>query len=38
METLRTLIEETGDESAKELFIAIAFQYMDYKKHRTAIL
>lgn len=38
MDRLRTLIEQTGDENAKELFIAITFKYMDYKKLRTAIL
>jgi len=38
MEILRELIERTGDEDAKKLFIAISFQYMDYKKLKRAIL
>ena len=38
MAILRELIERTGDEEAKELFIAISFQYMDYKKLKRAIL
>lgn len=38
MEVLRTIIELTSDENAKELFIAITFQYMNYKKIKTAIL
>lgn len=35
---LRKLIEQTGDNDAKELFIAITFQYMNYKKMKRAIL
>ena len=38
MSILRELIEQTGDADAKELFIAITFQYMNYKKIKTAIL
>lgn len=38
MSILRELIEQTGDAEARELFIAITFQYMDYKIIKTAIL
>jgi len=38
MEVLRELIEKTGNEEAKTLFIEITFQYMDYKKIKKAIL
>jgi len=38
METLRGLIEKTKDIEAKELFIAITFKYMDYKKYLKAVL
>lgn len=37
-EKLRKLIESTKDQEAMELYIAIDFKYMDYKKHLKAIL
>lgn len=36
METLRTLIENTNDDGAKELFVQITMKYMDYKKYLRA--
>lgn len=36
METLRTLIENTNDDGAKELFVKITMKYMDYKKYLRA--
>lgn len=38
MEKLRILIDATDDHEAKELFIAITFKYLDYKKHLRAVL
>ncbi len=38
MEQLRKLIENTNNEEAKELFVAITFKYMDYKKYLKATL
>lgn len=38
MEKLRTLIEATNNSEAKELFLAITFKYMDYKKYLKATL
>jgi hypothetical protein len=38
MAILKSLIERTNDTDAKELFIAITFQYMNYKKMKRAIL
>lgn len=37
-ERLRKLIEETKDKEAMELYVAIDFKYMDYKKHLKAVL
>ena len=37
-EKLRALIEATKDKEAIELYVAIDFKYMDYKKHLKAIL
>ena len=37
-EHLRKLIEETKDEEAMQLYVAIDFKYMDYKKHLKAVL
>ncbi|WP_288339948.1 hypothetical protein [uncultured Roseivirga sp.] len=36
METLKTLIENTNDDSAKKLFVQITMKYMDYKKYLRA--
>lgn len=38
MECLRMLIDEGDNTEAKDLFIAIAFKYMDYKKYLNAVL
>lgn len=38
MEKLRMLIEKTDNSEAKELFVAITFKYMDYKKYLKATL
>jgi ribosome modulation factor len=38
MNKLRVLIDATNDVEAKELFIAITFKYLDYKKHLKAVL
>ena len=37
-EKLRALIEATKDNEAMELYVAIDFKYMDYKKHLKAVL
>ena len=38
MEQLRILIEKTDNEEVKDLFVAITFKYMDYKKYLKATL